>query len=466
MYHKNYFNFAKFNNKYLITNDFGNYAFVSNNVFNKLLNNEKLPTRIFEELINKQFIYMDDDNYFLSNHYMKLKEYKDYLDVSTVLHIFVVSKNCNYNCIYCQAGNLNQNEQLVMDEEIAKKAVNIALESPSEYITFEFQGGEPLTNFEIIKFIVNYSKIKNNELDNRKKKIEYILVSNLSLLTDEMVDFICENNILVCTSIDGDRNLQNKNRIYSGYDSYEATVNGIKKLRKVGVNVSSILTTTKYSLKDYRSVVNEYVKLKLSYITLRSLTRLGKAKNNWNEISYSADEFITFYKKALKYIIQLNKQGTFLVEGYAKIFLSKILKGKSINHMELRSPCGGAIGQLAYYYDGNIFTCDEGRMLAEMGDNKFLLGNVFENNYKDLMKSECSKSLCKSSCLETHPCCHSCVYMPYCGMCPVINYANSGDMLKLSKSDFNCKIMHGILDTLFYYIKNDKSVLKIFESWL
>ena len=40
--------------------------------------------------------------------------------------------------------------------------------------------------------------------------------------------------------------------------------------------------------------------------------------------------------------------------------------------MELRSPCGAGTGQIAYYYDGNIYTCDEGRMLAEMGNPNVL----------------------------------------------------------------------------------------------
>lgn len=70
-----------------------------------------------------------------------------------------------------------------------------------------------------------------------------------------------------------------------------------------------------------------------------------------------------------------------------------------MNYMELRSPCGGAIGQLAYYYDGNIYTCDEGRMLAEMGNDSFKLGNV-NNTYKELMETGATKAMCISSCLE------------------------------------------------------------------
>ncbi|WES33279.1 hypothetical protein P0092_16135 [Ruminiclostridium papyrosolvens DSM 2782] len=61
--------------------------------------------------------------------------------------------------------------------------------------------------------------------------------------------------------------------------------------------------------------------------------------------------------------------------------------------MELRSPCGGSIGQLSCNYDGLIYSCDEGRMLAELVDAGFKLGNVFENGYKDLISSPVTRAI-------------------------------------------------------------------------
>lgn len=51
-------------------------------------------------------------------------------------------------------------------------------------------------------------------------------------------------------------------------------------------------------------------------------------------------------------MIRLNQKGVRIIEGHARIFLRKILGGFSENYMELRSPCGAAVGQIAYYYDG------------------------------------------------------------------------------------------------------------------
>lgn len=197
-----------------------------------------------------------------------------------------------------------------------------------------------------------------------------------------MIDFFIENNVSICTSIDGNEELQNKNRPYKDGNSYRKTIEQIKKLRKKEINVSAIETTTKYSLNKFREIVDECIKLKLNNIFIRPLTKLGKSDSNWDKIGYSAEEFLEFYKNALDYIIQKNKEGIFLVEGHGNIFLKKILLHKPVNYRKLRSTCGGAIGQIAYYYDGNIYTCDEGRMLAEMGDDSFKLGNYMKIHIK------------------------------------------------------------------------------------
>ena len=125
------------------------------------------------------------------------------------------------------------------------------------------------------------------------------------------------------------------------------------------------------------------------------MTPLGYAEKNWDKIGYSVEEFLDFYRHILEYILKLNQEGTFIAEGHARIFLNKIFNHDAGNYMELRSPCGGAIGQLAYYYNGKVYSCDEARMLAEMGDDSFCLGNVYEDQYNDLMATPACKVLAK-----------------------------------------------------------------------
>jgi radical SAM protein with 4Fe4S-binding SPASM domain len=242
-------------------------------------------------------------------------------------------------------------------------------------------------------------------------------------------------------------------------------INAINKLNDKNVQCGAIQTTTKLSLDRPKELVEEYIKLGFNNIFLRPLTPLGYALNKWESIGYTTEQFLSFYKTCLEYIIEKNKSGYRIKEGHASIFLSKILRGHGVNYMELRSPCGAGIGQMAYYYDGNIYTCDEARMLKEMGDNAFCLGNVFTDDYNSLMDSKVCSVACKYTILEALPQCSDCAYMPYCGTCPVINYASEKDVISRSVSSYRCNIYKGMLDIIFEILM-DSEKREVLEQWI
>lgn len=457
----NYFNFKKLNSKYLLTNDLGRYMFASFDELKSMVSGNINYNSSFGKVAKDNFFCYDGSYQAFSE---LLKPYhrdsKNYLFSATSLHIFVVTNSCNMKCVYCQAQNGKSIPNGIMTKETAKKAVDIALSSPEVYLSFEFQGGEPLMNFDTIKYIVEYTESQNTE-----KVIEYNLVSNLTLITDEIAEFIKKHNIGVSTSVDGDEILHNKNRMYrSDVGTYSDVLHGIQILKNHDINYGAIQTSTKNSLSKTKEIVDTYVALGLPSIFIRNLTPLGCANNSWDVIGYTPEEFIDFYKECFDYIIDINKNGTFLKEGHASIMLSKILAGFPVNYMELRSPCGAGIGQIAYYYDGGIYTCDEGRMLAEMGDDSFKLGTV-NNTYDELMNSNNCKAACIASTLESLPQCCDCVYNPYCGTCPVVNLALSKDIFNKEPNDYKCMVYKGILDTIFEALQ-DTEKKEILKLWI
>ena len=458
----NYFNFKKFADAYLLTNDLGRYMFATKEELNSLIGDKVDYQSEFGRTAKEKFFCFDGSaQAFSENVKPYMRQSKSYLFSSTCLHIFVVTNSCNMQCLYCQAQNGECIPDGMMTKETAKKSVDIALSSPNKYLTFEFQGGEPLKNFDVIQYIVEYANSVKKD-----KVIDYNIVTNLTLLNDEMIDFIKKNRIGISTSLDGNRDLHNINRVYrSGKGTYDDVLASIKKLRQAGISFGAIETTTKFSLGNAKKIVDEYVTLGFDNLFIRPLTPLGCANRSWEEIGYSAEDFIKFYKECFDYIVEKNKFGVYLKEGHASILLSKILEGRAINYMELRSPCGAGVGQIAYYYDGNIFTCDEGRMLSEMGDDSFRLGNVYENSYDDLIGCDNCKAACVSSVLESLPDCTDCVYNPYCGTCPVVNYALYQDIIPKMPRHYRCKVYSGILDTIFEALR-DREKEEILKTWL
>ena len=286
------------------------------------------------------------------------------------------------------------------------------------------------------------------------------------LLTDEMLRFFQEHDVSISTSLDGNPAVHNQNRrTIAGEDTHGIVVKNITRIRQTGISIGAIQTTTKASLDYPKEIVQEYVKDGLTSVFIRPLTPLGYANEHWDEIGYTTDDFLKFYRKALHEIIECNKKGIYISEGHATIFLQKIIGHFSGNYMELRSPCGASTGQIAYYYDGNVYTCDEGRMLAEMGNPFFKLGNVYTDNYNTLMESRVCSAICQASVLEGLASCSDCVYQPYCGVCPVINLALDNNIYERQPNNYRCRIYKGILDTLFELLK-DKEIEEIFQSWV
>jgi len=452
-------------NKYLLTNDSGEYVILRLNEFQDFLEGRIKEKNNLYPILQEQGLIRNKMNF--PDLSVKYQKKNLFLWQGPSLHIIVVTLRCNHKCIYCQASSRDEKKKgYDLDIGSAKKIVDIIFKSLSKNIAIEFQGGEPLLNWPVIKFIIQYAKEKNKT---EKKDLELRLVSNLSLMDEEKLEFLVNNCVTLSTSLDGPEKLHNKNRIWLQGNSYENTIKWMKKSQKIyksklknKFRPGAIVTISRFSLKYPKEIVDEYIKQGIEAIFVRPLSPLGVAKEKWQQIGYSSEEYLKFYKKLLNYIISYNLKNpkTRFHENFAKIMLAKILTDYDPNYLELRSPCGAGIGQILYNYNGKIYTCDEGRML---GEETFCLGDIKKNSYKDIVSHPIVKSLCLASCLDCLTC-NTCVYKPYCGICPIYNYAVSGNIFSQMPLNERCKINKGILDFIFEKIQN-KRVKKIFTKW-
>jgi uncharacterized protein len=136
--------------------------------------------------------------------------------------------------------------------------------------------------------------------------------------------------------------------------------------------------------------------------------------------------------------------------------LKKILRRQDPNFLDLMSPCGAAIGQMAYNYNGDIFTCDEGRM---MRDDTFKLGSVFDNSFSEMINLPKVKKITALSTNDKLPCI-SCAYQPYCGICPACNYATTRKLIAAETPDTRCRILKMQFDYLFEKIISEDKLFK------
>lgn len=177
----NHFNFKKYGDEILITNDFGRYLFLTYEEFRRFLKQNFEMADDLGTKLHKNLFVVEPVDFYSYETATDLRAMKQYTFSSTSLHIFVLTTACNLRCIYCQAQEDHSKLAGVMSAEVARAAVDIALQSPANNLTFEFQGGEPLFNFPVMKEIIEYTNTRKGS-----KSIEFTLVSNLSLLTEEI----------------------------------------------------------------------------------------------------------------------------------------------------------------------------------------------------------------------------------------------------------------------------------------
>jgi uncharacterized protein len=420
---------------------------------------------LYERACEKLMVCGEDDRAWPQILAMRLRSRMAFLSSPTALHILVVTLRCEHSCPYCQVSRRSTDAGAFdMTESYAMRAIDIALSAPPPSIKLEFQGGEPLLNFSLIRTIVEAAEAKAPA---RGKSVQFVIATNLALLTDEILAYCREHRVMLSTSLDGPADLHNRNRPRPGGNSYELAVGGIRRAREVLGNdrVSALMTTTEASLGRAEDIVDEYLRLDLGGIFLRPLSPYGFAvKTKWFA-KYNASGWLDFYERGLRHILKVNREGRFFPEFYASLLLKRLLTDKPTGYVDLRSPAGIGLGALVYNYDGRIFASDEGRMLAEMGDTTFELGHLGDADYTSLVTSEKLIELVGGTLSQCAPECSSCAFEPHCGADPVYHHATQGDPVGIKPLSGFCSRQKGVLKLLLRILDADDEDAGVLRSW-
>lgn len=123
----NYFNFKPMGGQFLLTNDLGSYFFLSTDQFRELVTTKTVSDECLRAALESEGFIFDGSLECFTERFMPLlRNSKNYVFEATQLHIFVVTTACNLQCVYCQAQNGHEVPHAMMDEDTARKAVDIA----------------------------------------------------------------------------------------------------------------------------------------------------------------------------------------------------------------------------------------------------------------------------------------------------------------------------------------------------
>jgi uncharacterized protein len=454
-------------NRYVLTNEVGEHLIVIRSQLEQFVR-KSIPfhSDLYHDLKSKHFLIDDDSNVAIDLLALKYRTKAQRISQFTALHIFVVTLRCDYTCQYCQVSRQTDDKLAYdMSQETADRALEFVFRSPSPAIKIEFQGGEPLLNFPIIRYVVEQAKRINAS---HGKDVQFVITTNLSLLTDDILAFCLAHDICLSTSLDGPEDLHNRNRPRPGKNGYQLTIEGIRKAQAaLGKDkVGALMTTTEASLPRVKEIIDTYLSLGMDAIFLRALSPYGFAVKTRQTEKYDVERWFEFYKEGLNYILAINRQGYPFVELYASLIINKIFSPFGTGYVDLQSPAGMAISAIVYNYDGDIYASDEARMLAEMGDKRFRLGSVYNDSYEDVILSDTVLDTLESTLSESLPMCNDCGFLPYCGTDPIYHYATQGDVIGHKATSGFCSKNMKIFRYLFKLLEDDSEARKILLSWV
>ena len=191
----------------IIQVSFETYNFLENNIW------DEKAEREIEKLINEGYLKrtrVEEVKHFATDFL------ESYLENRMNQLVLQVTQKCNLRCSYCvYSGDYkNRNHsQKEMSWETAKEAVDYLYghSMSSEDIYISFYGGEPLLMFRLIKEVVEYVKREYCQ-----RTVHFNLTTNGTLFTPEIVQYFIKNNIQIMFSLDGPKEVHDKNRIFAG----------------------------------------------------------------------------------------------------------------------------------------------------------------------------------------------------------------------------------------------------------
>ena len=277
-----------------------------------------------------------------------------------------VNTGCNLSCNYCYKEDLaTPAAGKRMGFETAVAAFELLLREAVDrsHVSVVFFGGEPLTAMPLIRDVVAYASRRAGEAG---KHVDFSLTTNATLLTDDIIDYFDEHRFGLTVSMDGPKELHDRNRrTVGGGGSYDVVSRNARKL-----------------LDRYRSrPIGARVTLTRGVTDVVAIHRHLRDEIGFFEVGFSP---VTSGGSDAFRLSEAELQTVFAgMKGLGAEYERAALRGENIGFGNMHQlltdlhegrakslPCGAGVGMLAVDRDGGLNLCHRftGSTLATFGD--------------------------------------------------------------------------------------------------
>lgn len=366
------------------------------------------PTRNLLERLQDQEVIAEDDlnqmlasdkersgvslDYLLSQGVLERADEKrppmdsSYADTELPLSTLVlqVTNNCNLSCSYCyhQGADRRTAEQSPMDWSVAQKGIDFLFERSGDQdkVVLVFFGGEPLLNFPLIQRAMDYARGKADEYEGAKQ-VSFALTTNGTLLSDEIIQALLDNQVSVTISIDGQREVHDQNRRFAnGSPTYDALLPKLKNLltAESAKPVVARVTLVK-GARDISGTLDHLLGLGFAEAGLSPVT----SPHSLMHLDESGlDGLLSAFGRLAEKFYEAAREDRFL--GFSNLIdlLVSLHQGEYKTH-----PCGAGLSLFSLNTKGKLFVCQ--RLVDQDG---FCMGDLEHGFSKASLQSFRSKT--------------------------------------------------------------------------
>lgn len=359
---------------------------------------------------------------------------------------FIVTKDCQLACKYCYLVGKNEKER--MSFEIAKKAIDYILANEkndlfaTQSVIFDFIGGEPFLEIDLVDKICDYIKSELFRLNHHWfNSYRFSFSTNgINYDSEKVQNYIAKNldHLSIGITIDGTKNKHDLNRIWKGNGpekgSYDDVVRNIPMWLTQCPNSGTKVTISSADIKYIKESVLHLYSLGIHEVNINVVF-----EDVWKE---GDDEL---FENQLMELADAIIMGGFYKE-YACSFFSENI-GKPLDKVLENQNWCGAGRMLSIDAAGNFYPCTRFAAYSLRNKKPIIIGNVDDGIDANKLRPFLTLDRIVQSSQE----CIECEVASGCAWCQGENYDAAETDTVFQRSTAICKMHKARVRANNYY---------------
>lgn len=357
---------------------------------------------------------------------------------------FIVTKDCQLACKYCYLVGKNEKERMSWD--VAKRAIDYILEREKEFteesVIWDFIGGEPFLEIDLIDKICDYLKTEMYRRNHHWfNSYRFSFSTNgINYHTDKVQNFIKKNlnHLSIGITIDGTREKHDLNRIWKGNGpergSYDSVVRNIPLWLRQFPQAATKVTISSADIPYIKESVLHLYSLGIHEVNINCV---------FEDVWQDGDDRL--FEEQLMLLADAIIDGEYYKD-YACSFFTEHM-GKPMDcKLENNNWCGAG-KMLAIDAAGNFYPCTRFAQYSLRDKKAWIIGNINDGIDKNKLRPFLTLDRCTQSAQE----CIDCEVASGCAWCQGENYDAADTPTIFQRSTAICKMHKARVRANNYY---------------